>query len=107
MLHSVLNAIIIIYSSLQGRCKLAGRIAGAAYHISCLAGLCILLLRVKAVMPRKYQKIMTIFHCSVLIVRLGLTIGDVVVTRIWVDPITGICRYKDMHEVKRNSLTHI
>lgn len=85
--------------SLMYHCRLAGRIADTFYHIGCLSAICILLLRVKIVIPAHRQMLFNIIHVMVLTARMVVCVFDVVYSHIWSDVSIGVCRYKNKYEI--------
>lgn len=96
-----------VYRSLMHHCLVSGRIGDTFYHISCLAAICILLLRVKVILPPHRQALFNAIHALILAARFTVGVLDVIYSRIWSDISIGVCRYKDKHEVNVHSTTFI
>ena len=94
---------MLCFRSMMYHCRVAGRIADVFYHVSCLSAICILLLRVKIVIPSHHQMLFNIIHASILVARVVISICDIVYAHIWTDVAIGVCRYKDKHEVGAHS----
>jgi hypothetical protein len=101
--NEIFNTVVYFSAFTENGCKLAGKLADVFFHISSLAGLCILLLRVMILVPNKHKTLFKVLHICFIIVRLALGAADTVFSRIWVDISTGVCRYKDVNQVRLNS----
>ncbi|EPB87652.1 hypothetical protein HMPREF1544_05535 [Mucor circinelloides 1006PhL] len=86
-------------SSLMHHCLVSGRVGDTFYHVSCLAAICILLLRVKVILPPHQQALFNAIHALILAARFTVGVFDVIYSRIWSDISIGVCRYKDKHEI--------
>ncbi|GAN01742.1 hypothetical protein MAM1_0011c01177 [Mucor ambiguus] len=86
-------------SSLIYHCELSGMIADAFYHVSCLSAICILLLRVKIIVPLHRQMLFNIIHSLILVARVVIGVCDVIYSHLWSDVAIGVCRYKDKREI--------
>lgn len=86
-------------SKLGSNCRLAGRVGNSFFHVGCLAGLCILLLRVMVLVPSQYRTAAIVFHTAAVGTRFALAVLDTIWAHVWIDSATGICMFKDKHEV--------
>ncbi|KAG2199817.1 hypothetical protein INT47_009430, partial [Mucor saturninus] len=98
---AVKSAIFSSFNSdtLGNNCRLAGRVGNSFFHVGCIAGLCILLLRVMVLVPSQYRVVAIAFHIAVVVTRFVLAVLDTVWAHVWIAPVTGICVFKDKHEI--------
>ncbi|KAI8887319.1 hypothetical protein K501DRAFT_175735 [Backusella circina FSU 941] len=80
-------------------CQVVARTGDAFYHLSCVFGTIILLMRVNVVAPVRYKIYFNIFHVILVVFRLASGVVDVVTVRVWPDTETNQCHYKDRHQV--------
>lgn len=49
--------------------------------------------------PSQYRTIAVVFHSSAVGTRFILAVLDTIWAHAWTDSVTGVCRFKDKHEV--------
>jgi hypothetical protein len=76
------------------------RIGDAFYHLSCVFGAIILLMRVKVVAPAAFKIYFDTFHIILILIRIASGTVDVVTVHVWPDERTDQCHYRDRHQVR-------
>ncbi|KAI7898263.1 uncharacterized protein BX663DRAFT_564919 [Cokeromyces recurvatus] len=80
-------------------CGIVERVGEAFYHVGCIAGFIILLLRLEAIISIQHRSMFRIFHVILILIRIIASILDLIYLRVWVGKTCDCCELSVAREL--------